>query len=190
MLTGSFWLPITSCLPQPHPGLLLWCWRGEQFGGCKGAVAEKDGERHQEQPPSPTSAFWAVLRVTVSHSQSQPFVPSCGWGCREPGGAGARGSWGKMWTVDGDGIWAGGELGEESPSRGRGKGSRSLRKQGFLLQSLKLGTVKTSDEGSLPTPTLDSGRDQGLPEGRMEGGDPAGCRTPVWCRWSGRRSGD
>lgn len=84
------------------------------------------------------------------------------------------GSWGKTWTVDGDGIWAGGESGEESPSQGRGKGPRSLRKQG-LLQILKLGTVKTFDEGSLPTPTLDSGRDQGLPEGSLEGRDPEGC---------------
>lgn len=89
-----------------------------------------------------------------------------------------------------DGIWAGGESGEESSPPKKGRRARSLRKQGLLLQSLKLGTVKTFDEGSLPTPTLDSGRDQGLPVGRMDGGDPEGCLTPVWCSRSGRRSGD
>lgn len=46
--------------PSAPPQLLLWCWRGEQFGGCKGAVAEKDGERYQNshpRQPQPSGLF-------------------------------------------------------------------------------------------------------------------------------------
>lgn len=145
------------------------------MGAAKGAVAEKG-----RKAPG-TAALVNLSLPGCSQGDCGPIHSHSPLSQAGDRGTGSQveleqgGSWGKMWTVDGDGIWAGGESGEESPSQGRGKGPRSLRKQGLLLQSLKLGTVKTFDEGSLPTATLDSGRDQSLPEGSLEGGDPEGC---------------
>ena len=53
-------------------------------------MAEKDGERHQEQPPLPTSAFQAVLRVIVV-----PFIVTALCPKLEIGVWGARWSWSK-----------------------------------------------------------------------------------------------
>ena len=65
-------------------------------------MAEKDGERHQEQPPSPTSAFRAVLRVTLAPFIVTALCPKLGMGVR-----GARWSWSSGAAGERCGLWMG-----------------------------------------------------------------------------------